>query len=108
MRTRQTYAALLLCVAVSCSSFASGKVRQSASVIEEMAKQTEILVENDRLSVEQAQAISSALKVALAEVERYWESVKADSPRATQRIILDALADALAEATRLMAQREQK
>lgn len=108
MRRNQTYAALLLCVAVSCSTFQSQKVRQIAFTIEETAQQTTILVDNDRITADQAQAILSALKVARAQLGRYWEAVRTGAPRSTTNVILDALDDALDEAVRLLAAQEKK
>ena len=98
---------LLLTIAAGCSSFESQRVRQSAHVIAELAAQTTILNDNERITVEQAQAVSSALKVALAEVERYWSAVQAGSPREVRSKILDILNDAIAEATKILAQREK-
>ena len=99
---------LLAALAVGCSTFQSQRVRQAAFTIEEIANQTTILVDADRLTADQASAILSALKVARAQTERYWVAVKSGAPRSTTNIILDALDDALREATRLLAAQEAK
>ena len=104
---RKALIPVMLLALAACSSFESQRVRQAAHVIDELGVQAKILVENDRITAEQAEAVSAALKVALAETERYWNAVKNGAPRELRRRILDILNDAIQEATRILAQREQ-
>ncbi|MGI9504542.1 MAG: hypothetical protein ACR2RE_15970 [Geminicoccaceae bacterium] len=106
MRRRQTYAALMLCVAVSCSSFASQRVRQYNAVITEAYKQTAIYLDAGKLKADDGAAIIAALDLASKQVDRYWAAVRDDSPQDVRKVILKALEEALAEAQKILLARE--
>jgi len=96
----------ILLVLAACSSFASQRVRQYNFAIEEAAKQLTIYADADRLDGEQATAILAALKVATAQVDRYWEAVKNDAPRSIRSAIMDAIVAALNEANKILMAKE--
>ena len=101
-------AGIVLAVALlaACATGPRARAVQHANGIKAVQNSTKTALEFDLISADDGEAIASILDVAIRDLKRAIEAIKAGQPQ--QHRLLDLVGDALLEAQRYLARKESR